>query len=137
MGIGKYIRVIEDPYTAHESRGYCRHDMWSLNNKVFELAEEKPRMEEIVSTLDGSVSRQVCYIISRDDFVRVCPHFEGVRTKTFAIPTEFALPWIPEGRFRPDGKPWGLEESVRKSLRWKEEAAKMGITNPFTLKDRR
>lgn len=136
MGIGKYIRIIEDPYSHHRSRGYSTHNHWSLCNLVFELAEPEPRMEDIVSIEDGSVSRQMSYIISRDDFLRVCPQLEGVRTKTFAIPVEFALPWLPEGRINPrTGKGCGLEEGCRKSRRWKEEAAKLGIMNPFTLKD--
>ena len=138
MNEERYIRVMMDPYARHESRGYCRHNMYSLCNRVFKLLNPNPVDEEVVSTIDHSVTTQKCYIFSRDEFLRVAPEFEGVSEigTTFAIPVEFAVPWHPEGLINPvTGKGMGLEEGVRKSIRWKEEAKKLGISeNPFTLK---
>ena len=135
-----YIRIVMDPWAKHPSRKYNRHNMYSLCNKVFKVVSPIPQEEEIVSTIDGSSMVYKCYLIERDEFLKVCPQFEEDRaimaSKTVAIPVDFAVPWIPGGRIV-NGKSIGLEEGVRKSKRWVEEAEKLGIsTNPFTIKSK-
>lgn len=137
-----YIRIIADPWAKHPKRKYSKTNMYSLCNLVFKVVDPIPRMEEIVSTLDGSCSVQKCYIIERDEFLRVCPQFEEdpgiMASKTIAIPVEIAVPWLPKGRFDNNGKKIGMEAGVYVSKRWVEEAKKLGIsTNPFTLKNSR
>lgn len=137
-----YIRIIADPWAKHPARKYSRHNMYSLCNCVFKIRDPNPKMEECVSTLDGSVSMHKSYIIDRDEFLRVCPQFEEdpgiMASKTVAIPVEIAVPWLPQGRFDENGKRIGMEGGDYVSKRWVEEAKKMGIsTNPFTLKNSR
>lgn len=134
----RYIRVMMDLDAKHPSRGYSQHNMYSLANRVFKVVQPEPVDEEVVSLIDGKVTTQKCYIVSRDEFLKVAPEFESVAiTKTFAIPVEFAVPYYPEGLINPEtGEGCGLHEGIRKSLRWVEEAKKLGIdtTNPFIIK---
>ena len=135
-----YIRIIADPWAKHPKRKFSKNNMYSLCNLVFRVKYPEPRMEETVSTLDGTCATQKCYIIERDEFLRVCPQFEEdqgiMASKTVAIPVEFATPWLPEGRFDRNGKLIGMEGGVYASKRWVEEAKKKGrSTNPFLLKN--
>ena len=137
MSDKNYIKIIKDPYSHHPLREYGNHNMYFLTNLVFEVVSPTPTLEEIVSYLDASVSKQMCYLVTRDNFLRMCPQLENMpKTKTVAIPEEFATLWHPEGLINPiTGKGMGLEEGVRKSKRWVEEARKLGISdNPFTLR---
>lgn len=145
MAEAYYIKVVMDPWAKHPSRNYSRHNMYSLVNKVFKVVSPIPQEEDIVSMIDGSsMEKYKCYLVERDEFLRVVPQFEDnpaysamSSSKTIAIPVDFVEPWIPEGRII-DGKSTGLEEGVRKSKRWVEEAEKLGVsTNPFTLKGSR
>lgn len=112
----EYIRVIEDPNSLNPARGVSTHTKWSLANRVFKCKYPQPRMEDVVSIVDGSYNKQMCYIIDRDEFLKVCPYLEGVKTRTFAIPVEFATPWKPEGRINPTtGQGCGLEAEVKRS----------------------
>lgn len=132
-----FIRIVQDPYSLHPSRGFSKHNMWSLVNRVFKVVSPEPVMEEVVSLVDGKSAKVKSYIIERDEFLKVAPEFEQYQsTNTYAIPCEFAVPWIPEGRINPEtGKGCGLEEGVRKSNRWVEEAKKLGLSdNPFLLR---
>jgi hypothetical protein len=134
-----YIRVIEDPFAGHPTRGYSKHNMWSLTNKVFRVSNPSPVLEEVVSTIDGSVSKLMCYIISRKDFLSVCPQLENIKSETFAIPQEFALLCNTEATEELNKgvgtkKLTGMEESIRISKRWAQEAEKRGITSPFILR---
>lgn len=141
MSEAYYVKVMFDPWAKHPSRKYARHNMHSLVNKVFKVVSPIPQEEEIVSTIDGSSMKCQCYLIERDDFLRVAPEFEDSAigqniTKTVAIPMSFVEPWIPEGRII-NGKSTGLEEGVRKSKRWVEEAEKLGrSSNPFLLRSK-
>ena len=129
----EYIRVIEDPFNLHPARGVTTHEKWSMANRVFKCKYLKPVEEEIVSMLDGSCSKHLCYIIDRDEFLRVCPYLEGVKTQTFAIPVEFAVPWKPEGRINPEtGKGCGLEAEVQRSKGWADLGREKGFTSPFS-----
>lgn len=137
-----YIRVMSDPWAKDATRKYSKHNMHSLVNKVFQVIDPNPIDEEIVSIIDGSSMTCKCYLVTRDEFLRKAPEFEdtpiaSVSNKYVAIPVSFVEPWIPEGRFV-DGKSTGLEEGVRKSKRWIEEAEKLGRSkNPFLLKNSR
>lgn len=129
----EYIRVLEDPNCMNPARGVSTHTKWSLANKVFKCKYPQPKLEEVVSILDGSVGKQMCYIIDREDFVRVCPYLEGINTKTFAIPVEFAIPWKPEGRINPlTGKGCGLEAEIERSKGWEKLGREKGFTSPFS-----
>lgn len=139
-----YIRIMEDPWGKDPTRKYAKHNLYTLTNKVFPVTDEngEPTDDEMVSIVDGSKMTCPCYHILRDDFLRICPQFEDTAlaypgNKYVLIPASFAVSWFPEGRFV-NGKSTGLEEGVRKSKRWVEEAKRLGIdTNPFVLKDSR
>jgi len=136
-----YIRVMSDPWAKDPTRKYSRHNMHSLVNKVFQVVSPIPQDEEIVSIIDGSTMVCKCYLITRDEFLKKAPEFEDTAianpsAKTIAIPMSFVEPWIPDGRIV-NGKSTGLEEGVRKSKRWVEEAEKLGkASNPFLLKSK-
>jgi len=137
--VNYYIRIIEDPYAGHPSRGYSKHNMWSLTNKVFKVNNPNPVLEEVVSTIDGKVAKLMCYIITRKDFLSVCPQLENIKSETFAIPQEFAVLCNTDALAELNKgvgtqRLAGMEESIRISKRWAQEAEKKGITSPFILR---
>lgn len=128
----EYIRVIEDPDSLDPSRGVTTHNKWTMANKVFKVKYPYPVEEDVVSMKDGKCARQICYIIDRDEFLRVCPYLEGIQTKTFAIPVEFAVPWKPEGRINPNtGRICGMESDVWRSKTWTEVGKDLGFKSVF------
>lgn len=127
----EYIRVVADPFSLHPARGVTTHNKWSMANRVFKCKYPKPIEEEVVF-IDGVAEKRLCYIIDRDEFLRVCPYLESIKTKTFAIPVEFAIPWKPEGRINPNtGKGCGLEAEIQRSKGWADIGKEKGYTSPF------
>lgn len=92
-----YCKVMSDPWAKDKSRGYARHNLYSLTGKVFRCKYMYPVEAETVSLVDGVVSKKLCYVIERDEFLRVVPQLEGqVNTKYVCIPREFAIQYTPE-----------------------------------------